>query len=381
MINKVEIHNFKSHKNTILQLSNLTVLCGVNAVGKSSAIQPLLLLREAFLNKTDFEYLDLLSNSIKIGTAQDAIYEFSDEDIISFKLNILGQDNEFNFETEKRDLTKTLINESKSKRNAYKKEIINNYSLFNSNFHYISAARLGPQSSYPKDDVIVEKYKQISVNEGKAEYCINFLDKYQGRKVVQSLCNNLVQFNDLLSQTTAWEKEISQGINVIIKDNGKLGYELKFQFQTQISIGKTNEFNASNVGFGVSYVLPIIVAILSSEPGALLIFENPEAHLHPKGQAKIAELICIAAQAGIQIIIETHSDHIINGILVQCKKFEENIKGISKDNVSLYHFSMKEKEPYTIANKINIEKGGLIRYTPKEFFDQFTIDRKYLMGF
>lgn len=381
MISNLKIKNFKSHKDTSFELKNLTILCGANAVGKSSAIQALLLLREAWLNKTDFQYLDLLSNPIKIGTAVDALYQFSENDIISFILTANEQQNEFNFETEVNDFTKTLINESLTQPNVFDIDAIKKLSLFSTNFQYISAARSGPQSFYPKDDVIVEKFMQMSVMEGKAEYCINFLDKYQSRKVIKDLHSKNSRFDDLLSQTIAWEKEISEDVNIIIKDNGKLGYELKFQFETESETGKTNEFSSNNVGFGISYILPVIVSILSSKPDTLLILENPEAHLHPKGQAKIAELICLAAQAGVQIILETHSDHIINGILVQCKKFEEQQKGIDKNNVSIYHIDIDKEKHQSRIQKINIEEDGLIRYTPKGFFDQFTIDRKFLMGF
>ena len=70
-----------------------------------------------------------------------------------------------------------------------------------------------------------------------------------------------------------------------------------------------------------------------------MLIENPEAHIHPYGISKLAELICIAAEAGIQIIIESHSDHIINGILVQSKRFEtsKGEKGINKENLKIIH--------------------------------------------
>ena len=114
MINYLEINNFKSHKKTKLDIANLTVLCGSNSVGKSSAFQPLLLLREAFINKTNFEYLDLLSNPVKIGTIQDALYQYSDNDEISFQIKTNDEDYKFSFELENNDYTKTLINRKSS---------------------------------------------------------------------------------------------------------------------------------------------------------------------------------------------------------------------------------------------------------------------------
>lgn len=380
MIHKISIIGFKSHKKTQLDLRNLTVLCGANGVGKSSAIQSLLLLREGHINKTDFEYLDLLSNPIRIGNLADAIY-YENSDGFQFEIESSIQSYYFNFQTTDNDLSKTLIYESKESPNRYDKKLIKSESLFNSNFQYISAARFGPQPSYPKDDVVVDIYKQISVIEGRAEYTVHYLFKNQSQKVLEKLMHPNQTINDLFYQTSAWEKEISEGVNVVIDDLGKLGYELKYDFD--LPSGKTRKFYSSNVGFGITYVLPIIVAILSAKKDSLIIIENPEAHLHPSGISKLIELICIAAQEGVQIILETHSDHIINGILVQTKIYEDTNgeKGIFNKNVSLYQFDRDTKEHRTKSQKVEIEQGGIIRYAPKGFFDQFTIDRRFLMGF
>lgn len=378
MIKYLEINNFKSHKETKINLSNLTVFCGSNSVGKSSVFQPLLLLRESFLNKTNFEYLDLLSNPIKIGTVADAIYQYSSDDEISFRLKTEKENYFFSFESKENDFTKTLIN---AKKEISCSSVDPSISLFNENFQYISSSRIGPKESYRRDDVVVEKYKQISLNEGSAEYCIHFLYKNQSKKVIKQLINDNSKQEELIHQVTAWEKEISSGVNVIIKDAGKLGFELKYQYDTQIGSKKTNEFSAVNVGFGLTYTLPIIVAILSSSPGALIIIENPEAHLHPSGISKLTQLICSAAEAGIQIVVETHSDHIINGILIQCKKYEDSktIEGIDKENVSIYQFEIDNDRHCSQPEKIKIAEGGRIYSKPSGFFDQIAKDIRQLI--
>jgi predicted ATPase len=375
MIRKIELNNFKSHKHTQLDFSNLTVLCGANAVGKSSALQILLLLRESFFNKKPFDYLDLKSNPVYIGTAKDALYQFSENNVLSF--NIVTDIQNMTFAFEVNDPVKTFIPKSAHRFDTAKLDV---EPLFGKNCQFISAARSGPQQSYEKDDAVVDVDNQISVHEGKAEYFVHFLQRKKDMEVYESLCLPTTQFTDLFSQVIAWGKEISSGVNVIVQDIGNLGYELKYKFNTAGN-DTTYDFKAINVGFGLSYVMPVIVAILSAPKDSILFIENPEAHLHPNGQAKLTELICLAAQTGIQIILETHSDHIINGILVQCKNFEETAKGIEKEKVSIYHFDRDEESRCTRATKVNVEKGGRIRYAPKGFFDQFTIDRKRLMGF
>jgi predicted ATPase len=333
-------------------------------------------LKESFLNKKPFDYLDLKSKSTPVGTAKDVLYEFSKTDYLTFRIFTDIQQMVFKFHVN--DTTKTLI--PKLEHTFDDIEKLDSEPLFGKNCLYVGAARLGPQQSYPKDDVVVGVNNQISVIEGKAEYFVHFLEQNKNRDVIEELCRTPSKFRDLLYQVTAWEREISPGVNVIIQDIGSLGYELKYKFNTTGN-DTTYEYKAVSVGFGLTYVMPVIVAVLSAPNDSILFIENPESHLHPNGQAKLTEMICLAAQAGIQIVLETHSDHIINGILVQCKNFKESLKGISKENVSIYHFNRNEEDHCTSAEKVNIEEDGRIRYAPKGFFDQFTIDRKQLMGF
>ena len=380
MIKTINIQNFKSHKNTIINLKNLTVLCGNNGVGKSSAIQLFLLLREAYIKDRSFDILDLKSNPVKIGTPNDAIYQFSEKDSFEIDLITSNESSKFVYEANsENDKVKTFI--------ALNKEIslipvnVKQESLFNNNFQYIGASRLGPQEKYDKDDKIVGVHKQISVIEGKAEYFVHFLDKYKNQEVIKEICflSEDMVYTDLSAQVVAWEKCISRGVNIEIEDIGKLGFLLKYNFETEASpTKKTKNFEATNVGFGLSYVMPILVAILSAQKDSLIIIENPEAHLHPSGISKLTELICLAAQTGIQIIIETHSDHIINGILVQSKLYEETNKGIDKNNVSIYQFDRDEDYHCSVATKVEVKEGGRISFAPEGFFDQSTIDTDFL---
>jgi predicted ATPase len=376
MIRRIELNNFKSHKHTALDFSNLTVLCGANGSGKSSVIQSLLLIRESNMTNSQelFEYLNLNTDSIKIGTAKDALYYFSEKDEISFGILSDCENITLNFHI--KDLTKGSIKKS---THCISSHCILKEALFQKEkCQFISAARLGPQLSYPKNDLLVDAFEQISEIEGKAEYVVHFLEKKRNQEVIPEICKTGFA-TDLFTQVTAWEREICYGVNLFIEDKGLLGYELKYQLNS--SEGKTDKFNAINIGFGLTYALPIIVAILAAQKGDILFIENPEAHLHPKGQAQLAELIALAAQVGIQIVIETHSDHIINGILIQCKKYEIENKGIDKNNVNLYSFNIQEGNVYSSVEDIKILEGGKIDKQPEGFFDQIQNDLKIIMGF
>ena len=142
---------------------------------------------------------------------------------------------------------------------------------------------------------------------------------------------------------------------------------------------------AENVGYGVSHSLPVVVALLSAKPGSLVILENPEAHLHPRGQAELAKLIARVAQDGVQVIVETHSDHILNGVLVAAKRFEskvaqERIQGLDRANVRIYYVDKNQQTPAaSLVEEVSIVEGGRLDFQPKGFFDQAEDDLGFLL--
>jgi predicted ATPase len=358
-----------------LDFSNLTVLCGKNSSGKSSVIQALLLLRDARLNQTNFSVINLKSNLVNIGTANAALYQFADKDIIRFGLTTDEYKNGLLFNSPIQDRTKTILPVHFMGEVTYNDSVATmpisplieaKMSLFENNFQFISAYRLGPKEFYSRNDMI-DVHNQISNIAGQAENIIPFLDKKRNDLVYSELC--LTNFDSyLINQVSAWENEISNGVNVFV-DEKTNGFELNYHYE-----GMPNKVNAVNVGFGLTYVLPVIVAILSAPKGAILFIENPEAHLHPHGQAKLEELICLAAQAGIQIVIETHSDHIFNGIRKAISQ-----KKIEKDNVKVHYFDLKDNT-FSESTEIQFSDTGRILNHKKGLFDQFDDDLDELLG-
>jgi predicted ATPase len=119
-----------------------------------------------------------------------------------------------------------------------------------------------------------------------------------------------------------------------------------------------------NMGFGVSYALPIIVAGLLAPAGGLFIVENPEAHLHPAGQSRMGRFLGRLAGAGVQTIVETHSDHVLNGIRLAAVADQR----VATSDV-IFHF-FDGTEPVAIEMT---ERGGLTEW-PEGFFDQLEND-------
>lgn len=130
---------------------------------------------------------------------------------------------------------------------------------------------------------------------------------------------------------------------------------------------RTAPFRTTNVGFGISYSLPIIVACLTSQKGSILIVENPEAHLHTLGQRKMAELLARTAEAGVQIFIETHSREIFYKIR-NCAKNSEYLS----NNSALHYFSANASGSISsllISSLLPIHAD--LKDWPSEFFDAF----------
>ena len=167
-------------------------------------------------------------------------------------------------------------------------------------------------------------------------------------------------------------------MQVVPKQEGK-AYTLNYSYAIPNEVG-TQDFSAYNVGSGLTYVLPIIAALLSTPKGGMVVIENPEAHLHSKGQANLMKLIVAAAQYGIQIIIETHSDFVLNGVLINAKNYERGQKGIDKDNVIIYHFEKDLQTQLSTAVTIHVKENGELEKQPNDFFDQMSLDINSLMG-
>ena len=125
-------------------------------------------------------------------------------------------------------------------------------------------------------------------------------------------------------------------------------------------------------GFGISYILSIVTAGLwcSSLNNVSLLIENPEAHLHPAAQSRMGRFLEYLADAGIQVIVETHSEHIIDGARVQAAWMKQT------DDIRIYFFS-KEKENIHVET-IDVDENGELSEWPKGFFDQKSQDLRDL---
>jgi len=376
MINSINIENFKSHLNTKVDFSKLNIITGMNGVGKSSLIQALLLLRQSY-EKDKLKTLHLVGDYYSVGSIDDAISQSAEKNKIVFSLKASGLDLDlvYSFDIIK-NLRDTYI---KLHDDLHLDDELDGVNLFNAKFQYLSAFRNGPSDAYTVNTYLVKEKHQISDKEGRAELIAHFIDEYRNLDIpIPDLTFNKKdekQFVKLLDQINYWMAGISKNVRVDAEKVGNTSYKIEYTYNRP---GKpiTKAFTSKNVGYGISYDLPIITALLAASSGDLIIIENPEAHIHPSGQAKLMELICKASHAGVQVIIETHSDHIINGALVCCNK-----ELIKNDEIKIYYFDRDEELHATKVSNLVVEEGGRISHPPKGFFDQIDIDMQSIMGF
>ncbi len=373
MFSEIKIKNFKSLKELDINFKNLTLFTGINSSGKSSTIQVLLLLKQNFqiygsmmktlklpmeTFKNIFQKLSINGEYLDLGLGKNILYNKADDDIL--ELQLILEEGQVNF---KSDIRESKEEESINCEMNYSNNI--DELFLQNNFTYLSADRIVPQSSY--------KYSKENVlrgNLGKSgEYTIHYLAENKNTPItLKELQYPDANSNQLLENVEYWLSKISKGIKVIPEVN------INFQHSTlQYSYGGS-EILPQNIGFGVTYVLPIIVAILKAKKGDVVIIENPESHLHPSGQVEIARLCAKASEAGVQIVVETHSDHFLNGVRVAIKE-----KILNSNNTLVYYFLRNEEEEKTEVQKIEIDENGKIDEWPKGFFDEWDIQLEKLL--
>ena len=153
----------------------------------------------------------------------------------------------------------------------------------------------------------------------------------------------------------------------------QFNYDIIDKADTSFSL--FNGYRAKNVGFGLSYTLPIIVALFlgTIKRNTLVILENPEAHLHPRGQTEMGKLIASVAHSGCQVIVETHSDHLFDGIRIYAK----NNEGFADKTLTQWFW--QDKEGISNVTSIKMDNYGRIKEWPEGMFDQFEINASDLL--
>ena len=431
MITQIEIDNFKCFKNRVsFPLGKLTLLTGVNGRGKSTLLQSLLLMRQTlehsqnsgqilfngscinlnsfgdihnrdtsrddsiffkyyfdcFMSKGYIEYSlseqqsdDMIAQITQLtlfnelfnkdGSKSDSsTYPPLTHDIerIYFLSNI--KDNVFHFSSSGLSILTGLVNLVPANfiydfagigPAEYDSPFKNSINL--DRIHYVSADRIGPKDFYLKSTL--DKFPNVGA---RGEFTANLLYKKQGDLVNDRLCLG-EDAKTLITQTEAWLSKVFGGAKLEIPSSKSSVLELLFN-----TSASKDRFKPANVGFGFHSVLPIIVSGLIAKEGEILIVENPEIHLHPRAQSELTKFLAKVSSCGVQVLVESHSDHILNGLRIAVLD-----KIINSEDLSVLYFQNNLENPVV---QIPVQPDGGIEKWPDDFFDQTSKDFERLFG-
>lgn len=370
MITELSLSNFKCYKSQRFIFGSLTVFCGNNSVGKSTAIQALAIpFQSKFAKK-----VTLNGDLVTLGTSADVFSRHANngDEHLSVSLRIHNRKEYellwgFDNFSEQNELNNHLV--FKSDNAPILKRVADCY--FNkAGFQFIEAERYGPREFFSMN-------RQESIinwlgSKGQFSYEVYSKLDESGERLPEGdfrTHKNANNNSSIRRNINYWMSEISPGFSAeseIVKGAG-VSYA---QFQA-FGSSKTMPLN---MGFGLSYALSIVISLLVTKPGGLVVIENPEAHLHPRGQSYLGRLIALTALSGVQVIVETHSDHLLNGIRVIARLLPEYKTGIFK----IYYISSMWGEQSNV-DEIDIGIKGELSKWPAGFFDQQAYDIKTII--
>jgi predicted ATPase len=355
MIDHLLLRNFKRFTSLSLNLAPLTVLTGVNSAGKSSVLQALLLLHIPKLHPGGAIPLSG-PHGLALGEASDVLCAQATDAHIEISFSASGVPGRLLLEVpgdrsavltvSEEDLPKDLPSLSGAQRS----------------FIYLCAERLGPRDL---QEVAADAQAELSVGV-HGEYTAHVLSQLSRWQIEESRRHPETDANGgiitLGAQAELWMSTIVCPLRIeanwLVGTNAAM---LRFKRNDVL----TDWLRPANVGFGVSYALPIVVAGLTAAPSGLLIVENPEAHLHPAGQSAMGRFLASVAAAGVQVILETHSDHLLNGIRIAVGADGS----LTPEAVSVHYF-----EDSGDVRTLTMDSHGAVSEWPLGFFDQMEHD-------
>lgn len=349
-VKSLMIENFKCFDRLKIDFKPITILAGGNACGKSSVIQMLRYLQRI---DNDKSRVSTSIDQFDYGAANSIIYENSSNNFIKVNL-VMGNELEkiFTFSLNDNDLYSFNVstNGGRSFHKLY-------------NLYYLSAERKAPISLHEVKDssglyvgargeYAVSVFAFLSImHKQRSKYSLQLKKLFSNQlyksevKGYEALCNY-------------WINEIVGPTHIFVSGVEEVPYnKLAIKNQGEVRIPEAT-------GFGISYCLPIVIQGLACAllKNSLFIVENPEVHLHPKSQSRMGAFLAYLASEGVQVIVETHSEHIINGarLFFARYKLEQIMNIIFFDN----------KDNNFIQKEIFVNKFGELSEWPEDFFDQ-----------
>ena len=362
-IDKISLKNFKCHKKQETDLKNLNILTGSNAAGKSSFMQAFLL---AFKAWGECEKKQVNTNNVfglNLGIPVNIISEDLEEKDVEISIVLNGVENNLvlGISQDSDEMSFDICNyeEIMEKRE-------HGCSLDKMPLFFLSAERKGPRIVS-----FIEKIQPyfVGYTGENTAYILNEMDKEQKINSRFSIPDSLK-----ISSIDRFSANCEEWLNLIIPET-RMKYRVDMEKNiTTLAFENKGEFHLPvATGFGITYVLPIIVQALvaCTMKNVILVIENPEAHLHPLSQSRLGKFLALVAANGVQVIIETHSEHIVDGCRIQSAREKQC------ENIQILFF--EKSDNCSSCRNIKVHENGELDEWPKGFFDQKRQDLRELM--
>ncbi len=378
MITRLDLRHFKCFRELKLPLGSLTLLSGANASGKSSVLHALGLLQQTIREHEWSTRLILNGVSARLGVVSDVVDQVYGRRECEIGLVYSDREYRWRFRGERSEMAMEVasvrakgeeIDEPKVLRRLMPVHIDDDrLAKHLESLTYLTAERMGPREVYQLDD------PQVAPVVGPTgEDAVSVLHLGRDEMVLPAL-RLAGRPPTRWWQVTARMENFFPGCGLSIE---------AIPHANAVTLGlrtsASTEFHRPiNTGFGLTQILPLIVASISAKEDDMLLIENPEVHLHPAGQAAMGEYLVEVAAAGIQVLIETHSDHILNGVRRAVKN------GVHPpDDVLLHFFRPRDESEGGGRPQVEspaIDAAGNVDAWPEGFFDQFDKDTSFFAG-
>ncbi len=378
MLKSIWLRNFKCFEDKKFECNKLNIFAGYNGRGKSSVIQSLLLLSQsAYFGTGSLNKLHLCGALVDLGDFDEILYDdmndtvvfgletddtqfksvvfdycLSDEDlkVASLQSCKINGSEAFDVSSKINDNTEVICRQEKTFSASFPTGFIG----LLRNVHYISANRIGPIKYADKCEVPdLHRVYPTGFN------VINVLASFKAPIQNMDPPNSSAQLSSLKELVPVWMQYIMGDKTGKVSLHGEKASPI---LSLKFAIENSKEFNQINVGFGYSYILSIVITALIAKPGAIVIIENPEAHLHGQAQSRLTELLAKIVEKGVQLFVETHSEHIVNGFR---KEMLKDKCDLSTQDANVYFFD----KDFSIE-KLKINSNAEIDNWPHGFFDQ-----------
>ena len=400
-ITNIAVSGFKSLANErAIDIRPLTILAGANSSGKSSIMQPLLMLKQTLEATYDPGPLLIEGPNVQFTSAKQFLSTLTGEERADrFQIGIESRGINSSFSTtttfRKGQIGIELI-EMRTTNDLTDNQFLHDFTLY-------------PEMPPEKITLLADQNPMLQGFDtvGRSR-CFLHLESQDRHKVVdftQDLTFNIVNIihvpglrdnperlykltstgprypgtfeNYVASIIHEWQETTDERLKTLAdalydlgltgqigtEKIGDVGIDIRVGRLPDRGTGETDMVSIADVGFGVSQVLPVVVALTAAEQGRLVYLEQPEMHLHPRAQVKLAQVLADAAKRGVRVVAETHSSLLL--LAIQTLVAEGDL---SPELVKLHWFTRSDNGA-TEINTADLDEAGAYGDWPEDFDD------------